>query len=246
MKQIVNITVPSCWQELSDKQMRFLFGLLTGEFSLSQIQTMCLIKWSGLKVLRREGAIYVAKYKKQVFPLSAQQLAEAQQALNWIGDFPVYPVRLSKIGFHKPLPANFQGVKFGEFLALDNLYQGYLQTKKNEIAVEMAKILYQSTRIHRITPIEEINTVYWFTSLKRYFADMFRHYFKQSDDNALAPPIINFSYLQKNMNTQIRALTGGDITKEEQVLNMDVWRALTELDAKAKDFEEMERNRKKK
>jgi hypothetical protein len=47
------------------------------------------------------------------------------------------------------------------------------------------------------------------------------------------------------MNTQIRALTGGDITKEEQVLDMDCWRALTELDAKAKDYEEMERARKK-
>ena len=41
------------------------------------------------------------------------------------------------------------------------------------------------------------------------------------------------------MNAQIRALTGGDITKEREVLKMDCWRALTELDAKAKDYEDM-------
>lgn len=41
------------------------------------------------------------------------------------------------------------------------------------------------------------------------------------------------------MNAQIRALTAGDITKEARVLEMDCWRALTELDAKAKEAEEM-------
>ena len=33
----------------------------------------------------------------------------------------------------------------------------------------------------------------------------------------------------------IRALTGGDITKEESILKTDTWRALTELDALAKE-----------
>ena len=43
---------------------------------------------------------------------------------------------------------------------------------------------------------------------------------------------------------QIRALTGGDITKEREVLKMDCWRALTELDAKAKDYEDMRKTAK--
>ena len=41
------------------------------------------------------------------------------------------------------------------------------------------------------------------------------------------------------MNAQIRALTGGDITKEAAILQMDCWRALTELDAKAREAEEI-------
>ena len=47
------------------------------------------------------------------------------------------------------------------------------------------------------------------------------------------------------MNNQIRALTKGDITKEAQVLAMDVWRALTELDAQAKEYDELKRIYKK-
>ena len=47
------------------------------------------------------------------------------------------------------------------------------------------------------------------------------------------------------MNMQIRALTGGDITKEKEVLKMDCWRALTELDAKALDAIEIKKMRDK-
>ena len=46
------------------------------------------------------------------------------------------------------------------------------------------------------------------------------------------------------MDTQIRALTKGDITKEREVLQMDVHRALTELDAQAKEYEELKRETK--
>lgn len=57
-----------------------------------------------------------------------------------------------------------------------------------------------------------------------------------------APPI--GEVLRTAMNAQIRALTGGDITKEEAVLSMDTWRALTELDAKAKEVEDIKRQTK--
>lgn len=47
--------------------------------------------------------------------------------------------------------------------------------------------------------------------------------------------------LQDSMDAQIRALTKGDITKERDILNMDTWRALTELDALAREYEEINR-----
>ena len=40
------------------------------------------------------------------------------------------------------------------------------------------------------------------------------------------------------MNAQIRALTKGDITKEKEILAMDTWRALQELNAQAKEYNE--------
>ena len=46
------------------------------------------------------------------------------------------------------------------------------------------------------------------------------------------------------MQAQIRALTDGDVTKQQAVYNTDCWAALTELDNKAREAEEFkERNR---
>ncbi len=41
------------------------------------------------------------------------------------------------------------------------------------------------------------------------------------------------------MNAQIRALTKGDITKEKEILSLDTWRALTELNAQAREYKEL-------
>ena len=242
MKTIIDLSIPKSWQELPDKELRFVFRLLNGNYSLAQVKTMCLLRWAKMKVLRREGGIFIMRLKKQVFPISALQITEAITNMDWLGDFPQYPVRLSRIGFHRPVRADFQNVSFEDFLTLDNLYQGYLQTQKKELLLDMAVILYQS-RFIRLSNEEATSIFYWFTSLKRYFASLFTHFFGTAGDGEASS--LSFKQLQDNMNTQIRALTGGDITKERDVLRMDCWRALTELDAKAKDYEEIQKASKK-
>ena len=45
--------------------------------------------------------------------------------------------------------------------------------------------------------------------------------------------------VESAMNAQIRALTKGDVTKESEVLALDTWRALTELNAQAREYKEL-------
>ena len=253
MKTVIDLSVPKSWQELPDKELRFVFRLLNGSYTLAQVKTRCLLRWAGMKVVRQEGALFIMRYKKQVFPISALQITEAISNLEWLGDFPVYPVRLSRIGFHRAVNADLQNVSFEDFLTLDNLYQGYLQTQKQGSTAEgkvkenllhdMALILYQA-RFIRLSKEEATSIFYWFTSVKRYFASLFTHFLGISPSNG-ENAALSYKQLQDNVNTQIRALTGGDITKERDVLRMDCWRALTELDAKAKDYDELQKQTKK-
>lgn len=238
MKTVIDLSIPKSWQELPDKELRYVFRLLNGSFTITQVKARCLLRWAGMRVLRQEGALFVVRYKKQVFPISALQITEAISNLEWLGDFPSYPVRLSRIGFHRAVRADLQNVTFEDFLTLDNLYQGYLQTQKEDLLHDMALILYQA-RFIRLTKEEATCIFYWFTSVKRYFASLFTNFFSSATDGEAFSP--SYKQLQDNVNTQIRALTGGDITKEREVLRMDCWRALTELDAKAKDYDELKK-----
>lgn len=240
MRQQLNITLPTCWQELSDRQLRQVFHLLNGQYTLTQIKTICLLRWAHLRVVRREGAIFIVRYDKRDWPVTVQQIYAATETLQWLGDFPAYPVRLSRIGRHRAKRADFQDVSFGDFLAIDNFYHGYLATQNRDLLREIAVILYKAKQI-KLSPEEDLSVFYWVTSIKRFFANMFTAFFRQvnTDEDGFGGGALSYQQLRDNMDTQIRALTGGDITKEKEVLEMDCWRALTELNAKAKDYEDI-------
>ena len=68
--------------------------------------------------------------------------------------------------------------------------------------------------------------------MSRAFPNFFR--------KATADDVTELSVLQ-SINLQLRALTDGDVTKETEVKRVDCWRALTELDAKAKEAADFRR-----
>ena len=244
----INLIVPRGWHELDDKQLRYLFGLLADEYSSAEIRTLCLFRWAGLRVLYRHNSHFVVRLGKDDFTLSATVVADAIETMKWLDEIPSYPVRLSHIGKFTALPSDFLSVPFETFIFCDNLYQGYLHTKNDSLIDEMIKVLYPGWREARtqkgLTQCERISTFYWFASLKQYFAKTFHHFFQQTDStdsNLLGSAKSIGEQVTEAMNAQIRALTKGDITKEKDVLAMDCWRALTELNAQAKEYEELNR-----
>ena len=242
MKPTINLTCPTSWQELSDKQLRFVFGLIADEATSVELRTLCLFKWNKLKVLSSDKHHFTLSQGKTKFVVTSQQITSALDHLRWLDDVPLFPVRIASVGKHSALPADFQEVPLSTFLYLDNLYQGYLSTKDETLLSEMLTIMYDSTKIHA-TRAELIGVFYWFASLKQYFANMFPN-FLQSASSPLNAGLGSLSgdigkKLQDSMNAQIRALTKGDITKEKDVLAMDTWRAMFELDAQAKEAREL-------
>ena len=134
-------SLPKSWQTLTDNQLRFAYHLLASNYSLPQVKIHCLLRWGDIKVIARQGNIFIVKHKGHLFPLSLMQITEASTSLNWIGEIPSFPVHLTRICFHHPVRADFQDVSFEDFLTLDNLYYGYLATQREDLLFEMAKIM---------------------------------------------------------------------------------------------------------
>ena len=245
-----NIILPTSWAELTDKQLLMVFDLFCRDLSSAEVKTLCLMKWNRLRVLATlpRHRFLIKRGKEQVV-LSTRQIQQAYSVLDFLDSFAPMPVRISRIGKYHALPADFEKVPFEEFLFVENLFQGYLNTQSDELLLQMAQVLYASDHV-KPDKAQLIGIFYWMASLKQYFAAQFSNFYKpasNSDDGNLlgnGQPDI-YSQLRDSTNAMIRALTGGDITKEAAIMKMDTWRALTELDAKAREAEELRKATKK-
>ena len=240
----INLTVPTGWDQLDDTQLRYVFGLLGQGFPSPQVKTYCLFRWTGMRVMHKYGKGWWCKFADDEFVIMSPQVNAAIATLNWIDELPATPVRISRIGKHRALPADFQEVPFETFIICDNLYQGYLSAKADQLLDDIAKHLYRSADVTP-TEAERIGVFYWFASLKEMFARQFKHFFQpitfQGDGNMIEDNRSQYEVLYYAVNTMIRALTKGDVTKEKEVLAIDTWRALTELDALAKEYDDFNR-----
>lgn len=180
--------------------------------------------------------VYHVRQGKQRADLEPWQVYEIEQTVAFLKEMPEQPVRLERIGRHRAIRADLQELTFEAYLTIDNLYQGYLQTKRTDLIEQIAQRLYKAKCIS-LKPWEVTSVFYWWTAAKQMLARRYKHLYKSARGGEGALP--DYDSLTRAMNTQIRALTGGDITKEEQVLVMPMHRALTELDEKAREYEEL-------
>ena len=235
----INFIVPQSWHELSDKQLRYVYQLVAADYATDEIKTLCLLRWSGTKVIgRQDSGVYLLKKGKILFEVTPLTLAELLPHLGWLGSIPAVPVRISKINRQHALPADFSEVPFETFIICDNLYQGYLQTQDDALLDQLGTTLYGKSMTFK--SYERINIFYWFASLKdslsRKYSDFFQPISAATGGNLLgssAPSV------EDAMNAQIRALTKGDVTKEKEVLALDTHRVLTELNAQAREYKEL-------
>jgi hypothetical protein len=129
------------------------------------------------------------------------------------------------------------GVPFFNYLTLENYYQAFLLSPSPDVLHRMASILYPGCSDDAPLSGYELTAVQmWYVAVKWRLSETFTNFFRPSGGGA---PVTRQS-LTDGMNAQIRALTQGDVTRESAIQNIDTWRALTELDALAREAREFE------
>lgn len=236
----INFNVPQGWHELGDKQLRYVYQLIATDSTIDELKTLCLLQWGGAKVVGRQASgAYLLRKGRFFFEATPETIAGLLPYLDWLATVPTSPVRLSKINRRTALPADFQGVPFETYIVCDNLYQGYLQTRDEALLDQLAAVLYG--RAIALKPFERISVFYWMASLKDSLSRKYSYFFQPIADAATDGNLLGSSApsVEDAMNAQIRALTKGDVTKEKEVLALDTHRALTELNAQAREYKEL-------
>ena len=198
METVFNISLPTSWDELSDKQLLMVYDLLSRDLSAAEVKTLCLMKWNRLRVLAslpRHRFLIKRKGEPEV-ALSTRQIQKATSVLDFLDSFAPMPVRISRIGKYHALPADFEKVPFEEFLF--------------ELLLQMAQVMYASDHV-KPDKAQLIGIFYWMASLKQYFATQFSNFYKpasnSSDGNLLGSGQTDiYRQLRESTNAMIRAL----------------------------------------
>lgn len=231
--------IPTSWPELTQEQLRITLAVMA-HYSQDKAKTVLFLRLTGIKVHRKTAAGWICSvrlgwFRRKRFFLKLHEIAYFLHQLDFMDSF-CGPVRLELLHGRKAVDARLHGLSFGEYLMAENLYQGFLATGEGRLMEEMAALLYRqkngsASGRFRMSATEQMGIFVWWNGVKSLFELQFRHLFQPVAAGA------QVNMLQV-MDMQIRALTGGDITKETQILEQDCWRALTELDAQAAEAEE--------
>ena len=73
----INFIVPQGWHELSDKQLRYVYQLLAQNFTSDEVKTLCLLHWTGTKVIGKQNTDgYLLRKGRFLFEVTPLTLAE--------------------------------------------------------------------------------------------------------------------------------------------------------------------------
>lgn len=231
----IRLHVPTRWAALTQADLYYYFALVAAcpDENADCIKAQFLLR----RCLPAPAHVVLAR-------LHPAALLGAMECLDFFDRIPARPVRIERIGRARAVAPDLVDSAFSlqDYLTCENLYTAALAGGRDEALRQMCKILYRTpageyaTNI-RPRPVHLVAVFFWWCAIHRLLARRYDELFRP------APADQDQQSLQERQrestDAQIRALTGGDITKEAIVLNSDVHRALTELNAKAREASEL-------
>ena len=246
---VIELTVPRGYSEMTENQLRYVAALQVSGQTEESIRTKCFIRFAGIKPVAHLGETYyfIRPKFKGTFSLKAEEVAYFSKKMDWITKNYIGITPIQKIGRYQAVDRIFRDITFAQYLDSENYYQAFIFTKKEQYLHKLMATLYLTGKKYdnsltdkrakyftrHASEVEKIATIMWIMGVKEYFSIKFNHLFSGTSagvgGDEKAPDMFEI------INNQVRALTDGDITKREKVLQSNTWDALKELNEKAKE-----------
>ena len=236
----LSVDIPDSWSKLSFRQFKMICNLFSAELFASSFDTILFMRLAGIKFLdySDDGSV-ILMYQKNAYVVSRDIGGVALEAVEWVHNI----ADISQLAAFMPqvhrsaVDLRFNDISYGKFIAADNVYTGYLATQRTDLIDKLVSCLWP--RMRKIKPWHRMAAVIWFSSLKQWLVSCYPDLFAAPDPNDLfSSNTVSPAAVKESMNAQIRALTKGDITLEQRVLEAPLHRALTELNQLAKEYKE--------
>ena len=248
----IDLYAPTEWRKMTQQQLRYVLTLLSLFDDTTVVKTYMLVRLSGIhiegetiRVAHDQPKGYRCWFRpawwkpRRWFTLEAWQVQGMISQFDFIDPFDGMDVRLERIHGCRAVDDILDHYPFGDYLLAEQYYQLAVSSGKPEMIDRLACFLYvQRNGKHpkrlSLSSAEQMGTLRWFAHVKSVFAERWPFFFRKVDAGIEEMDID----LMGAMDAQIRALTEGDITKEETIKRLPCWRALTELNQKAREAKE--------
>lgn len=248
----IGLYAPTSWGKMTQLQLRYVLTLLSLFDNLTVVKTYMLIRLTGIHIEGRTLRVprdvtdgfrcwFRPKWwkRRHWFILEPWQVQSMIRQFDYIDPFDGMDVRLERIHGCRAVDDLLDHYPFGDYLMAEQYYQLALMSGKPEMTERLATFLYVKRNGRHpvrlpLTKAEQMGTLRWFAHVKSWFAERWPYFFRRVEGDMAEQDID----LMGAMDAQIRALTDGDITKEETIKALPCWRALTELNEKAREAKE--------
>ena len=248
----IDLYAPTSWRKMTQEQLRYVLTLLALFDDLTIVKTYMLVRLTGIHV---EGFTVQTSHDqpesfrcwfrpawwkpRRWFTLEVWQVQSFIRQFDFIDPFDGMDVRLERIHGCRAVDDILDHYPFGDYLLAEQYYQLAVSSGKPEMIDKLATFLYvkrngSHPKRLSLSPAEQMGTLRWFAHVKSVFAERWPYFFRRVNSDIEEMDID----LMGAMDAQIRALTEGDITKEETIKMLPCWRALTELNQKAREAKE--------
>lgn len=236
----LRLTLPSRWSEVTQQQLRYILTKLSQGYEGAVLKALMFLRFAHIKVLRRDKYGWKVQRFKEIYYITSEQVAVCTDVFAFVGSFEDMTIRLDHIGQFTAVPLHLDGVPFNDWLKMDIAYTSYLTAKDPKYLKRLARLLYRDADGKPADGIESedyelLGCFIWMAHIKSYFYKLFPDFFRLAPEGS-EPKDVD---MRAATDAQLRLLTDGDVTKEEAVRLVDTKRALTELNAKAKEAREL-------
>ncbi len=233
MNQVINITLPERWDQLSEKQLEYVAKLFLREIPTVDLITHCFFRFSGIKILQKDPVMLDGElcyqFKKSGsgrFPLDIDLTTSIIQRLEWLtGEITLFhnPEKIKKYtGCHFKL----YGLTLEQWLVADQMYIGFAKTKDIKFLDNMLAILYtspgeqlndsssledRSKRFRRVPRFRKYLVFMWYTSVKLWLRIKYPYLFSDGPGSTIGQSANDY------VMGLLSALNEGDVTHNPQI-----------------------------
>lgn len=61
----IDLKLPTRWEELSQKQLRYLFALIAQWYSIDEVKAFCLFRWNKITILHRYSVMRTKEFLEE-------------------------------------------------------------------------------------------------------------------------------------------------------------------------------------